>query len=165
MNVGITGHQRLDDPTSWSWVVNVVRSELAILRPPLVGVTSLAIGTDQLLAELILNQGGRIHAVTPYRDIEQSFSSEDLVLYRRLVSKAHLEILNTPGTDQDAYLAAGMRVVDLSDLVIAVWNGLPAAGKGGTADVVEYVLEKGLPLIHIEPVGRTVTTVAAKRNA
>jgi hypothetical protein len=161
MNVGITGHQRLDDPSAWSWVGDVIRAELATLTPPLVGVTSLAIGADQLLAELIIKQGGSIHAVLPYQDIERSFSTEDLPLYRKLASQADLEVLNTPGTDQDAYLAAGIRVVDLSDLVIAVWNGLPAVGKGGTADVVKYALNKGVPLVHIEPIGRTVTILGA----
>jgi hypothetical protein len=165
MNVGITGHQRLDDPTAWSWVGDVIRSELATLTPPLVGVTSLAIGADQLLAELILKQGGSIHAVLPYHDIERSFSPEDLPLYRKLASQADLEVLDTPGTDQDAYLAAGIRVVDLSDLVIAVWNGLPAGGTGGTADVVKYALNKNVPLVHIEPVGRTVKILGASATS
>lgn len=156
MNVGITGHQHLDDPTAWSWVADAIRSELAVLTPPLVAITSLAIGADQLLAQLILEYGGKIHAVLPYREIERSFLPEDLPLFRALASQAELEILDTPGTDQDAYLAAGLRVVDLSDLVIAVWNGLPAVGKGGTGDVVDYALRKGIRLLHIEPVGRTV---------
>jgi hypothetical protein len=157
MNVGITGHQHLDDPTAWSWVADAIRSELTALTPPLVAITSLAIGADQLLAELVLEHGGTIHAVLPYREIERSFLPEDLPLFRMLASQAELEILDTPGTDQDAYLAAGLRVVDLSDLVIAVWNGLPAVGKGGTADVVDYALQKGIRLLHIEPVGRTVS--------
>jgi hypothetical protein len=156
MRVGITGHQHLDDPTAWSWVADAIRTELAILTPPLVGITSLSIGADQLFAKLILEQSGSIHAVLPYREIEQSFLPEDLLLFRKLASQAELEILDTPGTDQDAYLAAGLRVADLSDLVIAVWNGLPAVGKGGTADVVGYALDKGIRLVHIEPVGRTV---------
>jgi len=157
MRVGITGHQRLDDPTAWPWVADVIRSELAILPPPLVAITSLAIGADQLFANLILERGGSIHAVLPYREIERSFSPEDLPLFRKLATQSELEILDTPGTDQDAYLAAGLRVVDLSDLLFAVWNGLPAVGKGGTADVVDYARRKGIQLLHIEPVGRTVS--------
>jgi hypothetical protein len=39
---------------------------------------------------------------------------------------------------------------------LAVWNGLPAVGKGGTGDVVDYALRKGIRLLHIEPIGRTV---------
>ena len=65
-------------------------------------------------------------------------------------------MLDTPGTDEDAYLVAGRRVVDLSDIVLAVWDGHPAKGKGGTADVVAYTIRRGVPLIHIDPVSRTV---------
>lgn len=61
--VGITGHQRLDDPEAWGWVASVMRDELARLAPPLIAVTSLAVGANQLLARLVLERGGMIHAV------------------------------------------------------------------------------------------------------
>ena len=47
-------------------------------------------------------------------------------------------------------------VVDLTDIVLAVWDGQPAKGKGGTADVVAYVLRRSVPLIHIDPAARIV---------
>jgi len=156
MRVGITGHQRLEDPKTWGWVASVMRDELAKVAPPLVGVTSLAVGADQLFAQLVLQCGGMIHAVIPFADIERSFSAEHLLAYRKLVNQATIEILHTPGTDEDAYLAAGHRVVDLSDIVLAVWNGEPAKGKGGTADVVAYAIRQGIPLIHIDPISRTI---------
>ena len=156
MRVGITGHQRLEDPNAWVWVARVMRDELAGVAPPLVGVTSLAVGADQLFARLVLEAGGTIHAVLPSADIERSFSPEDVPTYRKLVRQATVEVLHTHGTDEDAYLAAGHRVVDLSNFVLAVWNGKPAKGKGGTADVVAYAMRRGVPLVHIEPISRTV---------
>jgi len=126
------------------------------MAPPLVAVTSLAIGADQLLARLVLEQGGSIHAVLPFADIERSFSPEDIPAYRELVGKAAVEVLDTLGTDEDAYLIAGQRVADLSDVVLAVWNGRAAKGKGGTADVVAYAIRRGVSLIHLDPVSRTI---------
>lgn len=134
-----------------------VRAELAQMPPPLVGVTSLAIGADQVFAVLVLELGGAIHAVIPFADIERSFSPEDLPVYRDLIKHAEVEILRTPGSDEDAYLAAGRRVVDQTDTIIAVWNGEPAKGKGGTADIVAYARERGVPLIHVNPDTRTIT--------
>jgi len=160
--VGITGHQRLDDSNVWLWVASVLRDELARLRPPLVGVTSLAVGADQLLARLVLERGGTIHAVLPFADIERSFPPERVRAYRELARQASIEVLDTPGTDEDAYLAAGQRVVDLSDIVLAVWNGKRAKGKGGTADVVAYARRRGVPLVHIDPVSRTVRQLAKR---
>jgi hypothetical protein len=156
MRVGITGRQQLDDPKAWAWVAWVMRDELARLAPPLVGVTSLAVGADQLLARLVLEAGGTIHAVLPFADIERSFSPEDVPAFRELVRQATVEVLDVHRTDEDAYLAAGQRVVELSDIVLAVWNGKPAKGKGGTADVVAYAIRQGVPLIHFDPISRTV---------
>lgn len=154
--VGITGHQTLKDRDEWSWVSVTLREALDRVTPPLVGITSLAIGADQLFAELVLERGGTVHAVLPFRDIERSFAARDLPRYRALARRVTSEVLEVSGTDEDAYLAAGMRVVDLADIVVAVWNGLPPKGKGGTADVVAYARHRGVPLIQINPASRTV---------
>jgi hypothetical protein len=74
-----------------------------------------------------------------------------------LVSQATVEVLQTSGTDEDAYMAAGRRVVELSDVMIAVWDAKPAKGKGGTADIVAYAIASDVPVVHINPVERTVT--------
>ena len=50
---------------------------------------------------------------------------------------------------EDAYLAAGHWIVDHSDLAILVWDGYPAAGKGGTADIASYARLVGCPFIHV----------------
>lgn len=165
MQVGITGHQRLEDSEAWTWVARAMRDELAKIEPPLIGVTSLAVGADQLLARLVLEAGGTIHAVLPFADIERSFSAEDLPAYRELVSQATVEVLYTQGTDEDAYLAAGHKVVGLSDIVLAVWNGKPAKGKGGTADIVAYALHRGVPLIQIDPTLHIVRNLENQPNS
>src|SRR5688500_14540737 len=105
---GVTGHQRLEDPAGWTWAQDRILIELQRRPGPIVGVTSLAVGADQLFARLVLQVGGTIHAVLPYSNIERSFSSEDLPGYVDLVQRAaKTEILKTIGTDEDAYLAAG----------------------------------------------------------
>jgi hypothetical protein len=159
MHIGITGHQRLRDDRLWSWVARAIRHQISRVEPPLVGVTSLAIGADQLFARLILEVGGTIYAVLPFPDVERSFSPEEVPSYRDLVQNATTEILRTPGTDEDAYLAAGHRVVELSEALLAVWDGKPAKGRGGTADVVAYAVSRGVPMVHINPSLRTITIV------
>ena len=158
MNVGITGHQRLDDSDTWGWVESAIDDELNAMVPPLIAVSSLAIGADQLFVSLVARRSGQIYAVIPFPDYERTFGAQNVGAYRRILATAiSVEILQTPGTDEDAYLAAGRRVVELSDLMIAVWNGHPAKGKGGTADIVAYAAESSVPLIHINPADRTTT--------
>ena len=131
MRVGITGHQQLEDPEAWPWVEEIVGRELDAAAAPVVVVTSLAVGADQLVARLGIARGATVHAVLPFAGIERTFAAEDLQAYRRLVSQATVEVLQTPGTDEDAYMAAGRRVVELSDVMIAVWDAKPAKGKAG----------------------------------
>jgi hypothetical protein len=164
MRVGITGHQRLDDPAAWSWVEDAVRRELERVTTPLVVVTSLAVGADQLVARLAVERGGTVHAVLPFTNIERTFAADHLRMYRQLVSRAFIEVVQTSGTDEDAYLAAGRRVVELSDVMIAIWDGRPAKGKGGTADTVAYALGFGVPMVHINPVDRKVTRYQSRRS-
>lgn len=153
MKVGITGHQRLDDPTDWKWVeqeLNIVLEELAA---PVVGITSLAIGADQLFARAVLNHGGVLEVIVPFEGYERIFEDEAAKReYDRLLRSARrVEVLKRSGTDEEAYFAAGRLLADRSDIVIAVWNGKPAKGLGGTADIVGYARAHGKNVVHLNP--------------
>ena len=50
-------------------------------------------------------------------------------------------------------------MVDHSELLIAVWDGKPAAGLGGTGDVVSYARQSGKHVYQIDPVSRSVAEV------
>jgi hypothetical protein len=52
-----------------------------------------------------------------------------------------------------AHLAAGQVVVDRSERLVAVWDGKPARGIGGTADIVSYARQKGVPVAVVWPEG------------
>jgi hypothetical protein len=159
MRVGITGHQRLPDPASWRWVEQEFDHLLSSLLPSLIGVTSLAIGADQLFAKAVLRHGGLLELVIPFAGYESTFSEgPDRREYSRLLRLAlRAEVLEKRGSDEDAYFAAGKRMVDLSSLIFAVWNGKPAAGLGGTADVVSYALQQAKRIIHLDPIKREVS--------
>ena len=45
--------------------------------------------------------------------------------------------------------------MDTVDLLVAVWDGLPARGFGGTADAVAYAERTGVPCTIIWPPGAT----------
>lgn len=156
MHVGITGHQRLKGATAWPWVQEVLEQLLDDFERPLVGVSSLAIGADQLLAGLVLERGGALHVVIPFAGYEGMFTGKDLETYRRLLELATVEVLAVSGSAEDAYLAAGKRMVEIADIMLAVWNGKPARGVGGTADVVMYARDKGKTIIQVNPDSRSV---------
>lgn len=158
MKVGITGHQRLEDASSWEWVKMEMDDQLARLRRPLVGIACLAEGADSLFAELILQRGGSLEAVVPFPEYEQVFSARQRDRYRALLDAASaITVLEERPSKQESYLAAGKKVVDATDLLLAVWDGKPAGGLGGTADIVEYARQERKQIINLDPISRLVT--------
>jgi hypothetical protein len=158
MKVGITGHQELEDVASWKWVEAEIRNALRGQPGPIVGLTSLAKGADQIFARAVLEQGGTLHVVVPFANYERTFpTAVDKRRYKYILTQANTrEVLNEDASDEEAFFAAGKRIVDCCDKLIAVWNGKPAGGLGGTADVVEYAKTKQVTVVHINPVTREV---------
>lgn len=163
IRIGITGHQRLDDESAWQWVSGALGEAIAELPRPFAALSSLAIGADQLLAWIALEQGGTLDVVLPFADYRARFATErDARQYDALLSRASsIEALPPRDTDEQSYLAAGQRIVDCSHAMFAVWNGQQSAEVGGTGDIVRYAREKGRPLTVFDPVTRTVYRPAA----
>lgn len=162
MRLGITGHQRLTCPEDWLWVQDKVDELLQQITDPLVGFTSLAIGTDQIFAEAILKHGGSFTAVVPFAGYELKFAEgHDQQAYERLLAQAiSVEVLAASASNREAYFKAGKQVVHRCELLIAVWDGRPAAGLGGTADVVAYAQQYGRQIRHINPINRVVKEIS-----
>ncbi|MGA9993895.1 MAG: hypothetical protein WBP93_00710 [Pyrinomonadaceae bacterium] len=158
MRIGITGHQRLKEPARWGWVKQELDRLLSSLTPPLIGITSLAVGADQLFANAVLQHGGSLEILIPFVGYESTFSEErDRQEYIRLLRHAlKHEVLEKYGSDEEAYLASGKRMVDQSELLVAVWDGMPAAGLGGTGDVVSYAVQQRERIIHLNPLTQEV---------
>jgi hypothetical protein len=162
MVLGITGHQKLHDAEVWQWVTTALQSVLAEVPLPLIGCSSLAIGADQLFAELVLRHGGELRVILPFPTYEGTFTpGDDRESFMELLERAAaVEILSACPTKEEAYLAAGQRVVDLAERIIAVWNGQKAAGLGGTGDIVRYALASGKEVLHLNPVSREVKVIS-----
>lgn len=152
--VAIAGHQKLPR-RAVPYIREAIERQLATTPGPIVGVSSLAEGADQLFADILLQQGGQLHVVIPSRQYEGAFTTEAArQRYRRLLSKSALvHALPYPKPTEDAFLKAGQKAVDLSDLLIAVWDGKPSRGKGGTADIVHYARALPRPVVVIWPEG------------
>lgn len=161
MNIGITGHQKLNDQSLWDWVKSEFKKVVNKYDEDLIGVSSLAVGADQIFADTVLDNGGRLQIVVPFEGYELKFDrGEKRENYFRLLhSAAFVEVLDKRESEEAGYFAAGKRVVEMSDLLIAVWNGAPAAGLGGTGDVVEFAVRNNKKIIHINPETKSVTEI------
>jgi hypothetical protein len=110
----------------------------------------------QIYARILVTLGLPFTAVIPCEGIEASFEdASDVASFRILRDLASAcTVLPFDHPSEAAYYAAGKRLVDESEMLIAVWDGKPARGLGGTADVVSYAMEKGLRIIHVNPTSR-----------
>jgi hypothetical protein len=153
MRIGATGHQILP-PKSVARIAEDLRKQL-INESELVGVSSLAAGADQLFASVVLSLGGRLEAILPSVGYETTFddpaSLEHYQHYLRSATTIHQLPFREPS--EAAFFEAGKEVVNRSDRLIAIWDGKPAQGLGGTADVVAYAESRRIPMTVIWPTG------------
>ena len=154
MIIGFTGHQKIELPDRWGWVKDQLRQALREIAEPGDRVTSsLAKGGDQLISQLAIAEGLSIEVVVPCDGYESCFTDvNEAAQYKELLGKAEEVItLDFAAPSEDAFLAAGRKVVERSDRIIALWNGKNAVGKGGTGDIVAYARELGRQVIHVNP--------------
>jgi hypothetical protein len=67
--------------------------------------------------------------------------------------------LDWRGAEERAFLEAGKIIVELSDMMFAVWDGKQAEGQGGTGDVVNLAQNKAKMVLHINPIARSIVRV------
>ena len=152
--VGVTGHQARPG-IDWTWVAERVRGALLERAPVSRAFSSLAAGSDQVFASEALALGIPVTAINPMPNYESRFA-EGLEGYFALLPRCEPVVLQGCGSDEEAFMEAGRRVADSAATLIAIWDGRPAAGHGGTADVVAYALGRGRRVIQVDPIGRTV---------
>ncbi|MFI1960250.1 hypothetical protein ACH46L_06555 [Streptomyces althioticus] len=147
--IGVTGHRTI--PAA---ALPAVRAGLRALlhnhggEVQLEALTSLAAGADQLFADTALAHGVPVTAVIPGMDYEAHLGAPAVLdAYRRILRSCTDRVqLPFQPTHEEAYLVAGRWIVDHADHLVAVWDGRPARGLGGTGDVVEYARRSGVPV-------------------
>lgn len=146
MRFGVTGHQVLP-PSVADRAVEHWRRVLPG-GAQLYGVSNLAEGADQLFAAHVLSAGGVLEAILPCADYASSLITDDgRTRFETLQQAAGTLIkLPFPEPSEQAFLAAGLVLVERCDHLFAVWDGQPARGLGGTADIVSYARTRGRPV-------------------
>ncbi|MFJ5926513.1 hypothetical protein ACIQF6_28315 [Kitasatospora sp. NPDC092948] len=153
MHFGITGHRGLDDQLQQR-IAELLAHALAPHAQDLTGISCLADGPDSTFADLVLALGGRLEAVIPARGYRDGLPDWHHATYDRLLAAAaDVHETGLPDSTPQAHMVASEMLVGLSDLLIAVWDGRPARGYGGTADVVAYAHAVGTPVLVVWPEG------------
>lgn len=120
----------------------------------LVLLSALAEGADRLCAEAALAAADAALVAAlplPAADYERDFvagaSREE---FRQLLARAaRVEVLPPAPTREESYERAGRWCVDTCDILLALWDGRPACGRGGSAEIVAYARARGVPVCWI----------------
>ncbi len=169
LRVGITGHIGLDPakmPELERGVEEAIwKIEQAYPNRYLTVFSPLAVGADRLVARKLLERdSSRLIAVLPVPadDYLNDFGPTDLhhvdyesaelrQEFRHWISNRAIEVITMPpsATRDEAYEKAGFYIADHSDVMMAVWDGCPSQGRGGTAEIVKRSLSLSKPICHV----------------
>ncbi len=156
ITIGITGHRNIHEDAVGA-ISDKLREFFRRLKEtypdsPLILISPLAEGADQLVASLALEMGMGLLAVLPMEQAEykKDFEGEsvnqtfDGLLNQSVLCKT---LLDFDPVDQRnlCYANVGKWVVDNSDIVLALWDGDLNELTGGTGEIVNYSLTGELP--------------------
>ncbi len=175
LTIGVTGHrlEKLGDAdlTALNTAVSATLRQLQVAieavaaqskavfaktAPQARLVTALADGADTIAAKAALAAGWRVDACLPFARwmYEEDFALGEARDQFTALLRAMSATFALPGTRAEetaAYEAVGRTILDQSDIIIALWDGDAARGRGGTSQVVAEAVARHIPVIHIDP--------------
>lgn len=171
--VGFSGHQQLGDQATIAFVSQSIHKlltkylEQAHQRgQELVVYSALALGADQLFVKAALELAIPVEAIIPCAQYEEIFSTpvsrSEYHSLRNSCRKIHQ--LPAQACTDEAYLDAGQWIVNHCNCLILAWNGYPAGGRGGTADVAGYARALKRPFVHIHTRLHTIQQYGSPRG-
>lgn len=160
IKIGISGHRMIDSVLSTFVASEIKRilTEYDENGSEMIALSALAIGADSVFSHIALETGYSLVAILPFRGYEQDFQDEFSrdQFYRLLESAKEIIRLEPRSRSNEAYLNAGKYIVEQCDIMIFVWDGKPAAGKGGTGDIVAYAKKLKKHYFHIDTIEKKV---------
>ncbi len=176
LRLGLIGHRHLENPDLVGQAVrDLLRGPLLkdlALEPTqarktpivLAAVTNLADGADRLLAKIVLEQSGTcLEVILPFaadvyrKTMDSDAQRDDFDTMLGKDRSPRVLRQETQPSDEEsrqlAYRDAARELLNNRDVVIAVWDGKPAEGPGGTGETVGIARERGRPLFIVSPEG------------
>ena len=182
LTVGVTGHRPKADRLQGEVVARIEQQVAAILQdltralaatherhalyfdseaPRLRLISALAEGADRIGARAALAANAELQAVLPFSrdEYRRDFpAGEAQAEYDGLLADCArvFELAGERSDEPRAYLLAGLVTLQQCDVVLAIWDGEQAKGRGGTAEIVEHAARAEIPVIHVDVSGQNM---------
>jgi hypothetical protein len=154
--IGFTGHRHLQDEQSCrARILEFLQEFKTKHHGTIYGLSSAAAGGDLLFAESCIQIGMPIRILLPapkekFRDDfdEPTWARAESVMQRAL----SVEVAGDGQTKEECYYECGVETVQQSQLLLALWDGNPSKGLGGTEEMLSFAKGQGRPVVWIHSV-------------
>jgi hypothetical protein len=158
VSIGVSGHRNLSNSDELNNAIDDVLKKItnAFSAKSVQIISPLAEGADRIVAWRVINQYPHSLVVPlPMKkseyilDFDTPASKEEFI---SLLGMADQVIDLPPQTSRAlSYQSAGLYILDHCDVLIALWDGAPAKGLGGTAEIVAEARKRRIPVawLHI----------------
>ncbi len=163
--IGFTGHRSGIEPEA---VKNGLRQALADVQRRAIAqggqaelFGSVAEGSDVICVEVARELDMPLHLILPLPENEfmgdftsqaaRDRSQRQVDIARRDPQRNSVRVAPGENTRPECYFNLAMVMLQSCDVLIAVHNGQPAAGLGGTGDVVAHASTMAIPTVVIDP--------------
>jgi hypothetical protein len=154
--IGISGHRWVRESPELLLAIDrvVERINHAYSDVSLKVLSPLAEGADRIVAKRILSSSeAHLIALLPFpiEDYVEDFSTPESVKEFRDLCRQADQVIELPGNQvrEEAYVALGRTLLERCAILITIWDGLPANGRGGTEEIVHEARGRRLPLAWI----------------
>jgi hypothetical protein len=148
--IGFTGHRTLPDEAMSRELIRKFLTEQKAKTPATIyGVSSAAAGGDLIFAETCIEFGIplRILLPVPAELFREDFDAAAWARAERVLKAAFsIEITGNQCLGTERYYECGIETVQQSQLVLALWDGQPSRGIGGTEEMVSFAKAVGRPV-------------------
>lgn len=169
MTICIVGHRdiAIEEHAQVRKSIDAILKEFKAAEHSIRALSLVASGADTIFYDAATALGITVEVLLPF-EIEKyrdDFATEvdlkkfeAIAIAQKLEEKKPLAFLTTDSKPErdEVYLKAGKHLIDLSDCVVAVWDGKTAHGIAGTAKLVAYAQETNKEL-RIVKANRTLT--------
>ncbi len=149
--IGFTGHRALvDEAQCRKSILEFLEQRRKTALGLVYGISSVAAGGDLLFAESCIQLGLplRVLLPLPMDEFRKDFDENSWLRAEQVLRKAaSVEVVGGNQARDACYYECGIETVLQSRLLLALWNGGPSQGLGGTEDVVSFARGLGRPVI------------------
>ncbi len=152
--IGFTGHRKLpDEAKSRAQILEFLKEKTESTPGIVYGVSSAAAGGDLLFAESCIQLGLHLRILLPMP--KEMFRADfDEPTWQRvenvLREAMSVEVTGGDQTRDERYYECGIETVQRSSMLLALWDGKPSRGLGGTEQIYKFAELEGRPIVWID---------------